>query len=66
MTPSIDGNSEDRLNEACAELLKIFSEPKKYAKVYRTYKLSFENGEPVFTLSEVDRIVEAAYSWRGN
>ncbi len=26
---SIDGNSEASLNEACAELLKIFSEPRR-------------------------------------
>jgi hypothetical protein len=63
---SADGNSEDELNKACAELLKIFSDPAKSpAKVYRTYELSFENGEPVFTLSEADRILEAAYAWPG-
>jgi hypothetical protein len=30
------------------------------------YELSFENGEPVFTLSEADRILEAAYTWRSH
>ena len=59
---STDGNSEDTLNEACAELLKIFSEPTKSpAKAYRTYELSFENGEPIFTLSEASRIMEKAF-----
>jgi hypothetical protein len=43
---STDGNSEDKLNEACAELLKIFSDPSRPPqKAYRTYLLTFENGE---------------------
>jgi hypothetical protein len=59
---STDGNSEDTLNEACAELLKIFSEPTKSpAKAYRTYELSFENGEPIFTLSEASQIMEDVF-----
>jgi hypothetical protein len=59
---SANENSEDELNKACAELLKIFSQPRKSpAKAYRTYELTFENGEPVFTLSEADRILEAAF-----
>jgi hypothetical protein len=59
---SADGNSEDKLNEACAELLKIFSEPRKSpAKAYRTYELTFENGEPIFTLSEASRIMEKVF-----
>jgi hypothetical protein len=42
---SADRNSEDKLNEACAELLKIFSAPTKSpVKAYRTYELTFENG----------------------
>ena len=56
-----DGNSEDALNEACAELLKIFSEPNRSSqKAYRTYLLTFKNGDPIFTLSEADRILEEA------
>jgi hypothetical protein len=59
---STDGNSEDKLNEACAELLKIFSDPSRSPqKAYRTYLLTFENGEPVFTLSEADRILEGVF-----
>ena len=59
---STDGNSEDKLNEACAELLKIFSDPSRSSqKAYRTYLLTFENGEPVFTLSEVDRLLEDVF-----
>jgi hypothetical protein len=59
---STDDNSEDALNEACAELLKIFSKPTKSpAQAHRTYDLSFENGEPVFTLSEADRILEEIF-----
>ena len=50
------------MGKAFAELLKLFSKPTKSpAKAYRTYQLSFEDGEPVFTLSEVDRILEAAF-----
>ena len=57
-----DGNSEDTLNEACAELLKIFSEPNRSSqKAYRTYPLTFKNGEPIFTLSEADRILEGVF-----
>jgi hypothetical protein len=59
---STDDNSEDALNEACAELLKIFSKPTKSpAQAHRTYDLSFENGEPIFTLSEASRIMERAF-----
>jgi hypothetical protein len=59
---STDGNSEDELNEACAELLKIFSKPTNSPqKAYRTYQLTFENGEPIFTLSEADRIMEKVF-----
>jgi hypothetical protein len=57
-----DGNSEDALNEACAELLKIFSEPNRSSqKAYRTYLLTFKNGDPIFTLSEADRILEGVF-----
>jgi hypothetical protein len=62
MTQSIDGDSEDAPDKAFAELFKLFSKPTKSpAKAYRTYELTFENGEPVFTLSEADRILEAAF-----
>jgi hypothetical protein len=59
---SIDGNSEDSADEAFAELFKLFSKPTKSpTKAYRTYQLTFENGEPIFTLSEADRILEKAF-----
>jgi hypothetical protein len=59
---STDGNSEDTPDKAFAELFKLFSTPTKSpAKAYRTYQLTFENGEPVFTLSEVDRILEKVF-----
>ena len=51
-------SSEDS-DRAFAELYKLFSKPiKSPQKAFRTYQLSFENGEPIFTLSEVDRILE--------
>jgi hypothetical protein len=59
---STDGNSEDKLNEACAELLKIFSEPSRSPqKAYRTYLLTFENREPIFTLDEGSQIMEDVF-----
>jgi hypothetical protein len=55
---STDGNSEDA-DKAFAELFELFSKPiKSPQKAFSTYQLTFENGEPVFTLSEVDRILE--------
>jgi hypothetical protein len=55
-------NSEDAADKAFAELYELFSKPtKSAAKSYRTYQLTFENGEPVFTLSEASRIVEKAF-----
>jgi hypothetical protein len=62
VTQSTNGNSEDTPDEAFAALFELFSKPTKSpAKAYRTYRLSFENGEPIFTLSEVDRIIEEIY-----
>jgi hypothetical protein len=59
---STDGNSEDSPDEAFAELFKLFSKPTKSPqKAYRTYQLTFENGEPIFTLSEVDRMLEEVF-----
>jgi hypothetical protein len=40
---------------ACAALTELFSKPIKNGKPHRTYDLTFENGEPVFTLTEIDR-----------
>jgi hypothetical protein len=55
-------NPEISPDEAFAELFKLFSEPKTSpSKAYRTYELTFENGEPIFTLSEVSRIIEEAF-----
>jgi hypothetical protein len=59
---STDGNLEDTSDRAFAELFELFSKPTKSSqKAYRTYELTFENGEPVFTLSEVDRILEGVF-----
>ncbi len=56
---STDGNSEDTPDKAFAGLYELFSKPiKSSQKTFRTYELSFKNGEPIFTLSEVDRILE--------
>jgi hypothetical protein len=55
-------NSEDVSDKAFAELYELFSRPiKSPQKAFRTYQLTFENGEPVFTLSEVDRILEEVF-----
>ena len=55
-------NSEDTPDKAFAELFKLFSWPiKSSQKAFRTYQLTFENGEPVFTLSEVDRMLEEVF-----
>jgi hypothetical protein len=59
---STDGNSEDAADKAFAELFELFSKPTRSpAKSYRTYELTFKNGEPIFTLSEVDRILEEVF-----
>jgi hypothetical protein len=55
-------NPKDVSDEAFAELYKLFSKPiKSPQKAFRTYQLTFENGEPVFTLSEADRILEKVF-----
>jgi hypothetical protein len=54
--------SEDVSDEAFAGLFELFSKPiKSPQKAFRTYQLSFESGEPIFTLSEVDRILEDVF-----
>ena len=46
-------------DKAFAALFELFSKPiRSPQKAFRTYQLTFENGEPVFTLSEADRILE--------
>jgi hypothetical protein len=55
-------NSEDVSDNAFAGLYELFSKPiKSPQKAFRTHQLSFENGEPVFTLSEADRILEEVF-----
>ena len=55
-------NSEDGADKAFAELFELFSKPIKLPlKAYRIYQLLFENGEPVFTLSDVDRMLEKIF-----
>jgi hypothetical protein len=59
---STDGNSEDTPDKAFAALFELFSKPTKSpAKAYRTYQLTFENGERIFTLSEASRILEKVF-----
>jgi hypothetical protein len=55
-------NLEDDPDGAFAALFDLFSKPNKLPqKAFRTYQLTFENGEPVFTLSEADRILEEVF-----
>jgi hypothetical protein len=55
-------NSEDASDKAFAQLFELFSKPiKSPQKAYRTYQLTFENGEPIFTLSDIDRILEETF-----
>ena len=58
---SNESNPEDP-DGAFAALFELFSMPTKSpAQAHRTYELSFENGEPIFTLSEASRIMEKAF-----
>jgi hypothetical protein len=55
-------NSEDLSDKAFAELFELFSKPiKSHQKAYRTFQLTFENGEPKFTLSEASRILQEIF-----
>ena len=55
-------NAEDLSDEAFAELFELSSKPSKSRqKAYRTYQLKFEGGEPVFTLSEIDQMLEEVF-----
>jgi hypothetical protein len=59
---STNSNSEEAADKAFADLFELFSKPRKSPqKAFRTYLLSFENGEPIFTLSEADRILEEVF-----
>ena len=50
---------ERRVDEAFRQLTELFSKPIKNAqKPSRRYDLVFENGEPVFVLSELDVIFD--------
>jgi hypothetical protein len=54
--------SEDASDKGFTQLFELFSKPiKSSQKAFRTYQLTFEEGEPVFTLSEVDRILEGVF-----
>jgi hypothetical protein len=42
--------------------MSYFQSPTKSPqKAFRTYKLTFEDGEPIFMLSEADRILEGVF-----
>ena len=61
-TISSMNHSQDASDEAFTQLFELFSKPiKSSQKAYRTYQLSFENGEPIFTLSDVDRMLEEIF-----
>ena len=46
---------DETAERACAALTELFSKPIKNGKPHRRYDLTFENGQPVFKLSEFDR-----------
>jgi hypothetical protein len=55
-------HSEGAADKAFAELFELFAKPVKWPqKGFRTYRLSFENGEPIFTLGEVDRFMDEVF-----
>jgi hypothetical protein len=55
-------HSEDASDKAFTQLFELFSKPiKSPQKAYRTYQLTFKNGEPIFTLSEASRILEEVF-----
>lgn len=49
--------SDDAADKAFDALKEIFSQPLP-VKSYRTYDLKFVDGEPIFTLSEFDQIID--------
>ena len=51
-------DSYDSADAAFAALTELFSKPIKNAKPHRRYDLTFVNGEPVFTVSEFDRMFD--------
>jgi hypothetical protein len=55
-------NSEHASTKRSLSCTRYFQKPiKSPQKAFRTYQLTFENGEPVFTLSEADRILEEIF-----
>jgi len=55
-------NPIDASDRAFAELFELFSEPSKTSqKAYRRYSLTFENGEPIFTLCWADRFLDEIF-----
>jgi hypothetical protein len=48
----------DSADRAFAALTELFSQPIKNAQPHRRYDLNFVNGEPVFTVSEFDRMFD--------
>jgi hypothetical protein len=48
----------DDADRAFAALTELFSKPIKYPQPHRRYDLTFENGEPVWTQNEIDRIFD--------
>jgi hypothetical protein len=59
---SNESNPEDP-DGAFAALFELFSKPiKSPQKAFRTYQLTFDNDEPVFTLGGADRILEKVFA----
>ena len=51
----MSGSDDSAADRAFVALTELFSKPIKNAKPHRRYDLTFENGEPVFTLNEIYR-----------
>jgi hypothetical protein len=54
---TIDDDSADPF----AALTELFSKPIKNAKRHRRYDLTFDRGQPVWTLSEIDRMLDEVF-----
>lgn len=50
-------SDNDAADLAFAALCEPFAQPISFQS-YRIYELTFSNGEPIFTLSEFDRVME--------
>lgn len=60
----MDETTQAKADRALAALTELFSKPIKNAKPHCRYDLTFENGEPVFTLNEIDRWFDEVFEER--